>query len=107
MHTKRHTPIFKIHKVFQLNTITLITSMIPTSIEASFTATSHRVNQAVEGGLGYRLPLLRQHVEEVVKGGNRKVVGADLQPQHVPQVLDGVHVGRCGWSIHPRHLLPL
>ena len=46
-------------------------------------------------------------MEEIVKGGNKRVVGADMQSQHIPQVFDGVHVGLGGWSIHPRHLLPL
>ena len=68
---KRLTPLFKIHKDFQLNTINLITSMTPINIEASFTLTSHQVNQTTEGGLGYWLPLLLQLVEEVVEGGGK------------------------------------
>ena len=67
--------------------------MTRTNIEAGFTAMSHRVNQAAEGGLGYRLPVPLQQVEEVIKGGSKRVVGADPPPQHIPQVFYGVHFG--------------
>ena len=72
-----------------------------TILAALVAATPHRVDKVRQISLGDGLPLMLKKDEQLLEGCRWGMILANTTAQHVPCMLDGVHVGTVGWPVHP------